>query len=197
MRYSSGLIRERLLQAATELFLDRGFEGTSMMEVSARAGGSKQTLYNHFADKGALFSAVMLRSIEMIGPAPADLLEGEEPLLTRMSRFANARFAQVARPFALSLRRVLLADAVRVVEGPRLHGLFFEAPWAPVAARFEAMIARGELKPGCSRLMAKHFRNLLEFEIMPQLVMGAPLDLDDDPAASAVEAFLSAYAARW
>lgn len=197
MRYPSGLIRERLLQTATELFLERGYEGTSMMEVSARAGGSKQTLYNHFADKGALFSAAMLHSIDAMGPAPANLLEGDEPLLARMSRFANARFAQVVRPVALSLRRVLLADAIRIVEGPRLHGLFFEAPWAPVAARFEAMIGRGELKDGCSRLMARHFRNLLEFESMPQLVMGAPLALDDDPAASAVETFLSLYAARW
>jgi AcrR family transcriptional regulator len=195
MRYPSGLIHERILRAATELFLERGFEGASMMEISARVGGSKQTLYNHFSDKSALFSAAMIHSIEGIGAAPAGLLEGSEPLQVRMVRFANARFAQVAKPFALGLRRVLLADAVRIVEGPRLHGLFFEAPWSPVALQFETMMRRGELKPGCGRLMARHFRNLLEAEVMPSLVMGAPLDPDFDPAASAVEAFLSAYAA--
>jgi len=195
MRFPSGEIHQRMLDAAIEIFLEHGYEGATMMEISARAGGSKQTLYNHFADKAVLFAAAMIKSIERLQPAPASMLTGSESLKTRFTRFAHARIAQTAQPFALSLRRVLLADAVRVVEGPRLHGLFFEAPWTPVVTEFEAMIARGELRPSCARTMARHFRNLLEAEAMPRLVMGAPLADDHDPAIAAVDTFLRAYAA--
>src|SRR5438874_1011894 len=40
-----------ILEAATTLFLRRGYLGTSMDEIAALASVSKQTLYTHFADK--------------------------------------------------------------------------------------------------------------------------------------------------
>src|SRR2546430_6029030 len=55
---SGGVIRE----AATALFLRSGYLGTSMDEVAALAGVSKQTVYTHFSDKEALFAALVDRS---------------------------------------------------------------------------------------------------------------------------------------
>ena len=42
--------RRTILQSAEELFLTRGFDGTSMDEVAVHAGVSKQTVYNQFAN---------------------------------------------------------------------------------------------------------------------------------------------------
>lgn len=49
--------RQQVLQAATDLFLQRGFTATSMNVVAQQAGVSKQTVYSHFANKDTLFSA--------------------------------------------------------------------------------------------------------------------------------------------
>ncbi|MCB1518909.1 MAG: TetR/AcrR family transcriptional regulator [Hyphomicrobiaceae bacterium] len=51
--------RERLLRAARAAFLETGFAGTTMEGVARRAQISKVTLYKHFADKQALFEAVV------------------------------------------------------------------------------------------------------------------------------------------
>src|SRR5438477_89804 len=48
--------RRAIVEAATAAFLRDGYRGTSMDEVAAKAGVSKQTVYKHFADKERLFS---------------------------------------------------------------------------------------------------------------------------------------------
>lgn len=62
----SALAAERLLDAAGEVFADRGVQATTMAEVAERAGCSRATLYNHFADRRALEVAfVHRRALEL------------------------------------------------------------------------------------------------------------------------------------
>ena len=49
--------RERVLRAATDSFLARGY-GSSVDDIARRAGVAKQTVYQHFASKDELFKAV-------------------------------------------------------------------------------------------------------------------------------------------
>src|SRR5258708_23444388 len=51
--------RHTIVQSAEELFLTRGFNGTSMDEVAVHAGVSKQTVYNQFANKASLFVEIV------------------------------------------------------------------------------------------------------------------------------------------
>ncbi|WP_235041961.1 TetR/AcrR family transcriptional regulator [Vreelandella profundi] len=55
--------RERLLDAARDVFLEQGYAGASVNEVVARAGGSLATLYKQFGNKEGLFMAAMERHI--------------------------------------------------------------------------------------------------------------------------------------
>ncbi len=52
-----------LLEAALELFVERGFAATRLDEVAARAGVSKGTLYLYYASKEDLFKAVVRQNI--------------------------------------------------------------------------------------------------------------------------------------
>ena len=49
--------RDRVLRAAAESFIRRGYQA-SVDEIARRAGVAKQTVYHHFASKDALFKAV-------------------------------------------------------------------------------------------------------------------------------------------
>jgi AcrR family transcriptional regulator len=59
-RYSEAT-REALLDSAERLFLDRGFADTALADVAAAADVTRGAVYHHFADKHALFEAVMER----------------------------------------------------------------------------------------------------------------------------------------
>jgi AcrR family transcriptional regulator len=51
--------RERLLETATALFAEKGYTGTSVREIVARAGVSKPVLYYYFKSKEGLFYAIL------------------------------------------------------------------------------------------------------------------------------------------
>lgn len=61
--------RQAILQAAAELFPQKGFAGVSMLEIAERANVSKLTLYRHFADKEDLFSQAVIDCCEQQLPA--------------------------------------------------------------------------------------------------------------------------------
>jgi AcrR family transcriptional regulator len=59
----AGEVDARILNAARKLFLERGFEGASIDEIAEAARSGKPTIYARFADKRALFTAVVRRDI--------------------------------------------------------------------------------------------------------------------------------------
>ena len=58
-RFSRERRRELILEAAAELFAERGFAGTRLEDIAARAGITKQLLYRHFRDKTALYMTLL------------------------------------------------------------------------------------------------------------------------------------------
>ncbi|WP_420810652.1 TetR family transcriptional regulator [Jiangella asiatica] len=56
--------REQLLDVGRALFAERGFDGTSIEEISARAGVSKPVVYEHFGGKEGLYAVVVDREME-------------------------------------------------------------------------------------------------------------------------------------
>jgi AcrR family transcriptional regulator len=62
-RELAGEVETRILDAAREVFLERGLAGASMDEVARLACAGKPTIYARFPTKEALFTAVVMRSI--------------------------------------------------------------------------------------------------------------------------------------
>ncbi len=51
--------RDALVDAATDVFLTKGYDGTSLDEIIVKAGGSKRNVYSYFGGKAGLFGAVI------------------------------------------------------------------------------------------------------------------------------------------
>jgi AcrR family transcriptional regulator len=58
--------REQLLDIARTLFAERGFDGTSIEEIAAKAGVSKPVVYEHFGGKEGLYAVVVDREMERL-----------------------------------------------------------------------------------------------------------------------------------
>ncbi|MDP9395030.1 MAG: TetR/AcrR family transcriptional regulator [Actinomycetota bacterium] len=58
--------REQLLDVGRSLFAERGFEGTSVEEIAAKAGVSKPVVYEHFGGKEGLYAVVVDREMRLL-----------------------------------------------------------------------------------------------------------------------------------
>ena len=114
---------------ALDIFLERGFEQATMEEIATHVGMSKRTVYARYDDKGALFKATVRRAIERY-TVPRETVEAvatddlEETLLA----VARLRIANLARPVAIKLQRILTAQSYRF---PELFNAAFEEGTGP------------------------------------------------------------------
>ncbi|MDH6260439.1 TetR/AcrR family transcriptional regulator [Bradyrhizobium sp. BR13661] len=60
----AGNVQARIIDAAQQLFLEKGYRSASIDDISEMAPASKPTIYAHFAGKEALFAAVVARTID-------------------------------------------------------------------------------------------------------------------------------------
>ncbi len=67
--------RERILDISLDLFIDKGFDKTSLREIAERLGFSKAALYYHFASKDDILMALHLRLHDLLHGAWAGLRE--------------------------------------------------------------------------------------------------------------------------
>jgi AcrR family transcriptional regulator len=115
--------QERILQAATSLFLEQGYEQTTVAQVAERAGVSRATVFWHFSDKAGLFREAFNRLVEPFRRSIEEGVDDPDPerrlevLLGRYPSFISAhreamegfvRWAMEAREFRKTLIDTLL-----------------------------------------------------------------------------------------
>ncbi|MEM8672836.1 MAG: TetR/AcrR family transcriptional regulator [Cyanobacteria bacterium P01_G01_bin.67] len=123
-RTPSPKIRQKILEAAQKIFLTTGFSNTSMDEVARQAKVSKNTIYNHFKSKNALFEAIITDLSQNLLTSlltPAIRTAAPETALTL---FATRFLEVIMSEPALALKRLVLAEALRF---PKLGELFYRS----------------------------------------------------------------------
>lgn len=129
--------RALILQAATALFLELGYDRTSLAKIAERSGVSRATLFKQFPTKAALFDAMVTESwsiadeedpppagnivtgLSVIGRQYAELLSRPQMTdlfriviaeLPRFPELAHAQFSQGKLPYFEAVRSYLLAE---------------------------------------------------------------------------------------
>ncbi len=173
----------RLVAVATQLFMEHGFDATSIDAVAQAAGVSKPTLYARYRDKRALFAAVLEERIrDWLAPlsaaAEAQGATGEgrnaELVLDELSRTLLAR-AQA--PGAAALNRCIVAQALHF---PDLARLAYEEGWlrgVRAVARLLAVLAeQGQIAVEDPEIAADLFLNLVLGKTSRQALYGIAID---------------------
>ena len=110
----AGDVQARILDAAPQLFLEKGFQSASIDDISELAPASKPTIYAHFPGKEALFVAVVARSINGLtdfeGFMPAGRTIQEKP--TDLGTEMVEKFVEDT----VDLTRATIAEARRFPE---------------------------------------------------------------------------------
>ncbi|NEB73710.1 TetR family transcriptional regulator [Streptomyces sp. SID14478] len=157
--------RERLAEAAMELFVERGYESATAAEIAQRAGLAKSTFFRHFADK----REVLFGGQEVLNTLIADGIAGAPATATPIEALGAA--LQAASVAFGPERREWVRTRQDIVAGHsdlRERELLKRAALVEVMTR--ALRARGVPDPAASlvsEIGSIAFRNALERWIAP------------------------------
>ena len=190
---------ERLLAIATGMFMEHGFEGTSMDALAEAAAVGKATLYARYTDKAALFSAVLRRRIlQVYEPLETEfsLVDDEADLRDTLRAVARRLLARTLAPDAAALGRILAAQGFRFPELGQLavrEGLTRQVRLiATILARFAD---RHPTRVGDPEVAADLFLSITLGRAAKAALYGVPLDehLLEQRLEMAVDVFLDGY----
>jgi len=191
--------RTAIVETAAGVFLDLGYEGASMKEVSIRLGGSKATLYGYFSSKEALFIAVVqMYATSHLYNAVADLVV--EPgisvnLEQSLLKFGRNMLKIVMNDStAIKVYRMVLAESGRSGMGTLFYQSGPSQSIDALATLMAASVENGVLSKGNPRVLAKQFLSLLTAEVDERLFQQDPKPMTltqiDELVATAVDMFL-------
>ncbi len=195
MRVKTDARRQAIMDIATKLFGEVGYERASMAMIAARMGGSKTTLYNYFKSKEDLFVAAMIEAVDEQGQEVMDLLDPSQPDVEKLlCRFGEAYMRLVTASNAMAITRTAVAAGHVGGMGAALYARGPKRGWEEVASYLRRLQEKGMLCEGDPYVAAAHLKGMLEAGIIEPLLFGAEPEFESGQAVKlAVAAFLRAY----
>lgn len=114
--------RQAILDAALDLFADKGYFGTSLRDISAAVGVRESALYNYFPGKEALFEALIVADHERKAELISTVLE--EPITdvrSALERLALIALDTFCAPRQEKVFRILMSDGLRLAKDGRIN----------------------------------------------------------------------------
>ena len=151
--------RQAILDAALDLFAEKGYFGTSLRDIATVVGVRESALYNYFPGKDALFSALMTASrehkAEQLAALLAEPLTDVGALLERLTTFTLDSFSEQRQQ---RLFRVLMSDGMRLAKQGRINLIERMTSGAePLHALMRRLVANGSVRPRDPELLAVEF----------------------------------------
>lgn len=166
--------RAHLIEVATRLFSERGYDGTSIEAVLAESGASRGALYHHFPGKDALFWAVGESVGARIGAAViAAMADAGDPVAElRAGSLAWIRLA--CDPV---VRQIVLIDAPAVFGWQRWRELDEQGNLGVIRAALAYAAEQGRIDPG-------HVEAFAHIALAAANEVAMMIARSDDPAAA-------------
>jgi TetR/AcrR family transcriptional repressor of mexJK operon len=190
-----------IMVAATAVFLEKGYDGTSMDDVAAKATVSKPTVYKHFSDKEHLFAETVRATTDQIDDLVrlvTGTMADHADIETALAALARLLITALMQPQVLRLRRLVIANAERFPDvGRSWYEQGFERVLAKLGATFQSLADLNLLRVDDPLMAANHFVGLLLWIPVNKAMFtgdhdATPVELERY-ARTAVRAFLSGY----
>ena len=200
MRKKTEAKRQAIIQAASEIFKEFGFERASMSKICSRFGGSKTTLYNYFSSKEELF-------FEVISIANADKFDFiHETIETKdeiddvreqLNEFGKRLLNFIYSPKLKKLRRLTISQSGITELGEITYKNRILKSSEILSKYLDKAIESNKIKKTDTIIAARHLYGLLESELMYQFLFQIEVEFSkeemNEMAVRAVDVFMSAY----
>ena len=170
--------------AALAVFAEKGFAAARLDEIARRAGVSKGTLYLYFADKEALFRAVVRDTVSPNIDAVRASLEATDLPFAEIVRAFLPRFAELTSRLPIgAVAKMVIGESRNFPELAKVwHDVVLAKAIGTLAGLIERAQQRGEVRSGDPRLQAFSLMGAMMMGVIwhetLEPVGGAPLDVE-------------------
>jgi AcrR family transcriptional regulator len=189
----------RIIGAAFETIMKKGYNDTSMLDIATRAKVSKRDLYANFPNKQAVLVACIAHRAERMRlsanlPAPSN----RHMLAAILTGFGATVLREGCQPAVMAMQRLAIAEAERSPEVAEAITATRSSNRAALGEMFAQAQASDTLGEGDPHQMTEQFLALLWGDLLLNRLLGAagmpkPAEVDSR-ARGATEAFLKLYA---
>ncbi|WP_377292206.1 TetR/AcrR family transcriptional regulator [Rhizobium sp. SG2393] len=191
--------REQILAGAKRVFMQKGFDATSMNEVTREAGVSKGTIYVYFTNKEDLFAAMISAERDKIIDVGRNALEDGRPIEKSLYDYGIAMVRGITSEYTIRAMRGVIGVFDRM---PKLSRAFFEATpdngLTVLKTYLDRQVAAGVVEIDETECAAHQFLALCTAGIFKQRLFGKiesepPRAVIEATVTRAVDAFLRIY----
>src|SRR5215472_12538614 len=190
--------RARIIGAAFQAFMEKGYAGTSTLEIATRAKISKRDLYANFPNKQAiLLACITSRAARMRLPADLPATRSRDMLASILTTFGATVVREVCQPEVIAMFRLAISEAQRSPEIAETLNASRSVNRNTLAELLAEAQAAGILRDGDPRQMMERFFALLWGDLMVGRLLGVmapprPAEIDRR-AHEATEALLELH----
>lgn len=168
-------MEEAILDAATRLFLQKGFKATSTTEIAREAGCNQALVHYYFRTKERLFEAIFQQKIKFFIGALLDIGEEDLPFLVKLEKKISSHFEAIQSDPGLPLFFLgeLSANPDRIESIKNTVGDLPERAVSQLEHELNAEIETGNIRPISVRdlLMTIVSLNIMAFMAAPMFMV--------------------------
>jgi AcrR family transcriptional regulator len=185
----------KILQVASEMFLERGYDAVSLDDIVEKVGGSKSTLYSYYGGKEGLFAAIVHQGCRTVLGRLLELDVSDLDVKSGLIAIGRIFLSRVSSHEGQAFYRMMIAESARF---PKLVSEFYvagpEATTKLIRKNLEHWQKKGILRLGNSETLAVQFVGLLLGHFTAKSMLGLAQDLSEekieDWVSSSVTLFL-------
>lgn len=189
--------RRQIVDVASKLFTELGYERTSMSLISETLGGSKATLYGYFKSKEELLQAVLVYDVtEEADRLMNEFLSGKnlrEGLITLGKAYMHRRLS----PAPIANVRIVSTQPEDSTIGKEFYERILGPAWRRLANRMKIMMDAGILKQADPWIAAMQWKGMCEWDMFERRLLNAikeaPADEIERASIAAADSFLKLY----
>lgn len=188
--------RDAILETASVAFLDHGYRGASVNEMSRRSGISKETIYRYFKSKKELFAAVLDQELDHYQQSidELDRIDQDKGLRDVLTLVGSMLLKLLLRKRTMALRLLIFNADMQL---PEIGQLYSERGPRPALAAlqryFDRLKGSGLDSPFDARELADDFMAML----LHKVVLQYELNLEDKLAYKDIDAYVARVVDRF
>jgi AcrR family transcriptional regulator len=160
--YNEKTTKEKIIEAATDIFAQRGFDAVSMSEISEAVGIKKPSLYYHFASKDKILENILEYPIERMKKVGSQEVGTEEMINSMgleefMAMGADLIVSWTEEPRMEKTLRIIFVEMYHNDKIKEFYSTFIDLTYSSWEMIFALMIEQKLIKPYDPRVLAKEY----------------------------------------